>query len=81
MRHTDPEEWVAVRMTDAPGHRKCRQPPPPRGQRLPDEVVRVTHSQRVANEKPTAMKAMPTIRFHWPRSLKTGRAERSSEKT
>lgn len=39
------------------------------------------HSQRVAKEKPTAMNAMPTTRFHWPRSLKTGSAERSSEKT
>ena len=39
------------------------------------------HSQRVAKVNPTAMKAMPTARFHWPRSFMTGSAERSSEKT
>src|SRR3954454_22057123 len=33
---------------------------------------RGAHSHRVANEKPTAMKAMPMTRFHWSRSLKTG---------
>jgi len=40
-----------------------------------------TYSHLVAKLKPTAMKAMPTTRFHWPRSLKIGRSERSSEKT
>lgn len=33
------------------------------------------YSQRVANVKPTAMKAMPTMRFFWSRSLKTGTFE------
>ena len=39
------------------------------------------HSQRVAKVNPTAMKAMPTTRFYWPRSLMTGSADRSLEKT
>ena len=39
------------------------------------------HSQRVAKVNPTAMKAMPTARFHWPRSFMTGSADRSLEKT
>ena len=52
----------------------------PKDRRL-SELKRATHSQRVANVKPAAMKAMPTPRFHWPRSLKTGILERSSEKT
>lgn len=33
------------------------------------------YSQRVANENPTAMNAMPTMRFFWSRSLKTGTLE------
>ena len=40
-----------------------------------------TYSHLVAKLKPTAMKAIPTTRFHWPRSLKSHRLERSSEKT
>ena len=39
------------------------------------------HSQRVAKVNPTAMKAMPTARFHWPRSFMTGSPDRSLEKT
>ena len=35
------------------------------------------HSQRVAKVKPTAMKAMPTIRLYWPRSSKNGTSEMS----
>ncbi len=40
-----------------------------------------TYSHLVAKLNPTAMNAMPTTRFHWPRSLKTHSLERSSEKT
>ena len=36
---------------------------------------RAAYSQRVAKVKPTAMKPMPTKRFFWPRSLKTGTLE------
>ena len=42
---------------------------------------RATYSQRVAKVKPTAMKPMPTTRFFWPRSLKTGTLSRSLLKT
>ena len=35
------------------------------------------HSQRVAKVNPTPMNAMPTKRFFWPRSLKTGMLDMS----